>query len=125
MTRLHSTALISPSRAESNKPLKKAVTEKAVTAFLLPVHKERLEENLPSRSLLSARMAMPFLSRQSPMGFETASLWLGTVQSLQIAGVKRNVLLYNGKNSKALQMESMQHVSRSGEKGGPTHVGGK
>ena len=45
---------------------------------------------------------------------------LGTVQSSRIAGVKRNVLLYKGKNSKALQMESMQHVSRSGEKGGMT-----
>ena len=32
---------------------------------------------------------------------------LGTVQSSRIAGVKRNVLLYKGKNAKALQMESM------------------
>ena len=39
---------------------------------------------------------------------------LGTVQSSRIAGVKRNVLLYKGKNSKALQKESMQHVSLSG-----------
>ena len=29
------------------------------------------------------------------------------------------------KNSKALQKESMQHVSLSGERGGPTDVGGK
>ena len=39
---------------------------------------------------------------------------LGTVQSSRIAGVKRNVLLYKGKNSKAPQMESMQHVSLFG-----------
>ena len=45
---------------------------------------------------------------------------LGTVQSSRIAGVKRDVLLYKGKNSKALQKESMQHVSRSGEEGGRT-----
>ena len=54
MTRLHSTALISPSRAESNKPLKKAVTEKAVTAFLLPVHERKVrgEPRKPKLSVL-------------------------------------------------------------------------
>ena len=96
MTRLHSTALISPSRAESNKPLKKAVAEKAVTAFLLPVHKERLEENLAS--LRSGRQN--FLSED----FE------GKVECFFI----------KDKDSKALQMRSMQHVSRSGEEGGMT-----
>ena len=29
------------------------------------------------------------------------------------------------KNAKAPQRESMQHVSRSGEKGGPANAGGK
>ena len=67
MTRLHSTALISPSRAESNKPLKKAVAEKAVTAFLLPVHKERLEENLASLRLGSAKFSIRRFRGESGM----------------------------------------------------------
>ena len=67
MTRLHSTALISPSRAESNKPLKKAVAEKAVTAFLLPVHKERLEENLASLRLGSAKFSIRRFREESRM----------------------------------------------------------
>ena len=52
----------------------------------------------------------------------SASLRLEAVQSNGIAGTKRNVLLYKGKNSKALQMESMQHVSLSGERGGPSKM---
>ena len=47
---------------------------------------------------------------------------LETVQSNEIAGTKRNILLYKGKNSKDLQMESMQHVSLSGERGGPSKM---
>ncbi len=67
MTRLHSSALISPSRAESNKPLKKAVAEKAVTAFLLPVHKERLEENLASLRLGAAKFSIRRFRGESGM----------------------------------------------------------
>ena len=33
--------------------------------------------------------------------------------------------LYKGKNLKVTQKARMQHVSLSGERGGPTHVGGK
>ena len=53
-----------------------------------------------------------------------ASLRLEAVQSNGIARTKRNVLLYKGNNSKASQMESMQHISLSGERGGPTYVNG-
>ena len=75
-------------------------------------------------------MASPFLSRcESLQGFtgrqESRLDSRDGVKHAVLQGVKRNVLLYKGKNSKTLQMESMQHVSLSGERGGPTDVGGK
>ena len=63
-------------------------------------------------------MATPFLSRYERSAFtgrqESRLDSRDGVKHAVLQGVKRNVLLYKGKNSKALQMESMQHVSLSG-----------
>ena len=69
-------------------------------------------------------MATPFLSRYERSAFtgrqESRLDSRDGVKHAVLQGVKRNVLLYKGKNSKTLQKESMQHVSLSGERGGPS-----
>ena len=69
-------------------------------------------------------MVTPFLSRYERSAFtgrqESRLDSRDGVKHAVLQGVKRNVLLYKGKNSKILQMESMQHVSLSGERGGMT-----
>ena len=47
---------------------------------------------------------------------------LRMVQSLQITGVKRNVLFLQRARMQKLINESMRNVSRSGEKGGMTTI---
>ena len=76
---------------------------------------------------LSAKMTTSFLSRYERFAFigwqESMLDSRDGVKHAVLQGVKRNILLYKGKNAKALQMESMQHVSLSGERGGPSKMG--
>ena len=61
--------------------------------------------------LLSAKMTTSFLSRYERFAFigwqESMLDSRDGVKHAVLQGVKRNILLYKGKNAKALQMESM------------------
>ena len=114
MTRLHSSALISPS---SNKPLKKAVAEKAVTAFLLPVRKRQVSGEPRKPKLAVRKNGYAILESAKPNGLRDGKPMARDRAILADCRSEAECFFIKDKDAKALQMRSMQHVSRSGEKG--------
>ena len=85
-----------------------------------------LSERTHTQNILESRFYLASMQKRmidneiGQVTLKTAILQLETVQYLQIAGMKWNVLFLQRMSMRKPINGSMQHVTRSGEKGGMT-----